>query len=171
VACGSRGGNGAVHVGRGRGDDVPHPVEVADLERPAMDRDRRRLDLGVDDRRDDRDVSLGIDQRLELRRRDGAGADDEHALAGQAQEGREERGNGRRRTMVAHARASGRVSGRVSGRASGRVSGRALRLSSAGVSGITCSPHSVFSLPRHRPARSSSPSLTGLVQVRQEMLG
>ncbi len=33
-----------------------------------------------------------------------------------------------------------------------------------------CNPHSVFGIPLHRPARSSSPHSTGRVQGRQPML-
>ena len=44
------GGDGAVHVGRRGRDHVPDAVEVGDLERPAVDGDRQRLDVGVDDR-------------------------------------------------------------------------------------------------------------------------
>ncbi len=157
VARRRRGGDGPVDLGRRGRDHVPRAVEVGDLERPAVDRDRQRLDLRVDDGRDDGDVGFRVEQGLQLRGGDRAGADDEDALAGQAQERREQRRDGGRGATVGvvHARGSGRMSG----------------ASAAGVSGITCSPHSVFSLPRQRPARSSSPSFTWLVQVRQEMLG
>src|SRR5207249_2807880 len=36
---------------------------------------------------------------------------------------------------------------------------------------ITCSPHSFFTVPAQRPARSSSPSATGRVHGQQPMLG
>src|SRR5258708_18715347 len=43
-------------------------------------------------------------------------------------------------------------------------------LSSRVTSHRVCNPHSVFTEPAHRPARSSSPSETGLVQGKQPIL-